>query len=350
MKKLVIVFFSVLLLAASCNFGKDVKVGIIKTANGGIDWQGANTIKDVEKDLLRYSISELKYNNAGDKLYAASFNGGLYSSDDAAENWKGELVGIPIYDFAFHPFDDQVIYVAAYLSDRGRVFVTRDGAKSWTEIYSDSGQGNPVRAIAVNPNNPTELLIGTGKGTVIISQDAGASWRLLQTYNDRINRIYWTTEKIYIVAQQTGLLMSQNGGLNFDLLTKNMRVGAPTGNQTEIFDFGSSVTDYRRLAINPFNRENLLLTTNRGLFSSQNGGSTWNYVTMPFRQQDASVFAVAFAPSSANVVYVSSGAVILKSTDGGVNWTSSDTKTNGLVTSILVSNNLPQLAFAGVSE
>ncbi|HMR55460.1 MAG TPA: hypothetical protein PKD34_02600, partial [Candidatus Doudnabacteria bacterium] len=208
MKKLFLLIFSVSLLAASCNFGEDVKVGIIKTANGGVDWQSANTVKDTDKDLLQRSISELKYNNSGDKLFASSFNSGLYSSEDAAENWNGELVGIPIYDFAFHPFDDQLIYVAVHLSDRGRVFATRDGAKSWTEIYSDAGEGNPVRAIAVNPNNPSEIMIGTGKGTIILSQDAGETWRLLQTYNDRINRIYWKTDKIYIVAQKTGVLMS----------------------------------------------------------------------------------------------------------------------------------------------
>ena len=350
MKKLFILIFSVSLLAVSCNFGEEVKVGIIKTANGGVDWQSANRVKDVEQDLLERSISELKYNNSGDRLFASSFNSGLYSSEDAAENWKVELVGIPIYDFAFHPSDDQTIYAAVHLSDRGRVFATRDGAKSWTEVYSDAGEGNPVRAVAINPNNPSELIIGTGKGTIIGSQDSGATWRLLQTYNDRINRIYWTTDKIYIVAQKTGVLMSQNGGLNFDLITRNLRANNNTGNQNEIFGFGSNVNDHRRLAINPFNSENLLLTTNRGLYASQNGGNTWNYVTMPFRQQDASPFAVAFAPSTDNVVYVSSGAVILKSTSGGVNWTSSDTGTNGLVTSILVSNKLPQLAFAGVSQ
>ncbi len=152
---------------------------------------------------------------------------------------------------------------------------------------------------------------------------------------------------MHVVLQRTGVYRSNDGGRSFSRLTSNLRLPG-TGDDT--IGFGSNITDFRQLAIDPFNSSSLLVTTNRGLFRSSDGGNTWNYATMPFRQQDAAPFAVTFAPSTSNVIYVSSGAVILKSTDGGTSWTSSDTGTNGLVTTILVSPDLPQLAFAGVSE
>lgn len=347
MKKVFLAILALSWIAASCSFNNSTRVGIVKTANGGVDWQSANKIVNADKSLLERSISQMRYNGAGDKIYASSYSGGMYTSDDAAENWTEVLRDIPLYDFVFDPYDDQVIYAAAYLSGKGRVFVTRDGTKSWTEVYSDAADGNPVRAIGLNPSNPSEILIGTGKGSLIRSTDSGASWELVENFNDRINRIYWTDNGLYVVAQKKGLYRSETGGSNFEHLTSKLRTPS---RENEFFTYGGRPTDYRQLAINPNDSDNLLITTNRGLFRSNNGGRSWSYATMPFRQQDASPFAIAFASSSDEVIYVSSGEVILKSTDGGDNWTSSDTGTNGLVTSILVSSNLPQIAFAGVSE
>lgn len=347
MKKFLLIIFAISLLAASCNFSDTAKVGIVKTANGGVDWQGANRIVNTDKSLLERSISMLRYNTAGDRLYASSYNGGLFSSDDAGENWTEVLGSVPLYDFAFDPFDDQVIYAAAYLSERGRVFKTADGGKSWNEIYSDAGEENPVRAIGINPLNPSEILIGTGKGSVILSSDGGASWQLAFNLRERINRIYWTESTLYIVGKETGLYESSNGGGSFEHLTDKIRVNR---RDSEVFLYSSRPNDYRQLAINPNNPENLYLTTNLGVFESNNGGSSWNYVNMPFRQQDASPFAIAFAQTGEEVIYASIGEVILKTTDGGSSWTSSDTGTNGLVTTIVVSRNLAQIAFAGVSQ
>ncbi len=347
MKKLLLIIFAVSLLAASCNFSKTAIVGVVKTANGGVDWQTANKIVNTDKTLLEKSISMLHYNNAGDKLYAASYNGGLYSSDDAGENWTEVLTGVPLYDFVFDPYDDQVIYAAAYLSERGRVLVTRDGGKSWTEIYSDASSGNPVRAIAVNPYSSSDIIIGTGKGSVILSTDRGETWELTLNLRERINRIYWSFDKLYLVGKESGLYQSNSGGRSFERLTDKIRLQR---DNSEILLYGSRPSDYRQLAINPNDPENLFLSTDKGLFESRNGGKSWNYVKMPFRQQDASPFALAFAETGDEVLYASSGEVIMKTLDGGNSWTTSDTATNGLVTTIVVSKNLAQIAFAGVSE
>lgn len=350
MNKILIAILAVSLLAASCDLTKSVHVGIVKTANGGVDWQPANKVTGTEQSLLQRSISQLKYNPGKNKIFAASFSGGLYTSEDAAENWTETLVGIPVFDFVFHPYDENIMYASTYLSDRGRLLATKDGGRSWNEIYSDASTKNPVRAVAINPNNPDEILIGLGKGALIKSDDNGSSWHLLQNYNDRINKIVWENNDLYVIVKSTGVFKSTDGGSSFTQITRGLRVPDKSSNNKYMFSFTGAVNDFRQLVIDPNNWEHLLLTTNKGLYESTDNGASWGYIDLPFRQQDIAPFAVAFANTSESVIYVSIGSVILKSTDNGSNWSSSDTKTNGLVSSILVSPNLPQIAFAGVSQ
>lgn len=347
MTKVLIAVLGISLLAISCN-SEDVKVGIVKTANGGVDWQSANVIKDTEKSLLEKSISKLEFNPAGDKVFASSFGGGLYSTDDAGENWTEVLSNVPIYDFAFHPTNNDIIYAASYLGERGRLLLTRDGGKSWTEVYSDAGEKNPVRAVAINPNNTSEIMIGMGKGALIMSSDEGSNWRLMQNYNDRINRIVWRDNDLYVIVQKTGVFKSSDGGNSSRQITRALG-RLIDRSKVSIFASGN-VNDFRQLAISSSDSDRLFLTTNRGLFESSNGGGSWNYVSMPVRVEDAKTFAVSIAPQSDSVIYVSAASVIFKSTDGGSTWSSGDTGTNGLVTSILISPEQSQLVFAGVSK
>ncbi len=350
MKKIILLLVSISLLGVSCNLGqKTVKVGIIKTANGGVDWQPANKIVNNEKTLLTKSISQLKFSSNSDMIFASSFDGGLYSSEDAGENWTEVLGGVIIYDFAINPIDDKNIYAASYMGDRGRLIATQDGGKTWNEVYSDAGTKNPVRAVAINPSNTAEILIGLGKGSLIESSDSGTSWRLINNYNDRINRIHWqNNSEVYVVVQKTGVFKSKDNGISFSQISKSL---VPPSDRSKSTLFSSRVIkDYRQLAIDQSNSTSLWLTTNKGLFHSVDGGTSWNYVSMPFRQVDASPFAVAVAPTSSSVLYVSSNYIIFKSVDGGLNWSSSNTDTNGLTTSLLISRDLPQVAFAGVSR
>lgn len=335
-------------MGASCNLsGQQVEVGVVKTANGGVDWQPANKIINNEKSLLSRSISQMKFNQAGDKIFASSFDGGLYSSEDAGENWTEVLGGVLIYDFAIDPTNENIMYAASYLGDRGRLINTRDGGKTWTEVYSDAGAKNPVRTVAINPNNTTEIMIGLGKGSVISSTDSGSSWKLVQSYNDRITRIIWLSGEVYVLAQETGVFKSTDNGSSFTQITKTL---VPAINNSRSSIFGRSISQYRQLAVDPSNSSTLWLTTDKGLFRSYDGGNSWNYVNMPVRQRDASPFAVSVAPSSSSVIYASSNSVVFKSLDGGETWSSTTTNTNGLVAVILISRDLPQIAFAGVSR
>lgn len=347
MKKLVIITIAVLaLLSASCDLFGTTTAGVLKTANGGVDWQASNNLKDNAGSIAGLSISKLAFNpQATEIIYASSFNVGLYKSVDGAANWEQILGQIPILDFALHPNDPQTIYVGGYFEERGRALVTRDGGKSWNAIYTASAGNSSVRSIALNPVSPEQVAIGMSQGELILSSDGGATWRLAQSYNDRINKIIWNSDGLYVVVRGTGIFKSSDGGFTFQLITSGLQ---SSGNTSTLSIFGSQVSSYNQLAISSFDPNLMYVTTNLGLYRSRDNGNSWQFVNMPLRQSAIAPTAVAIAPSSDNVVYVSAGSIVYKTADGGNSWSAADTGTDSLVNALLVDPTLPQAAYAGI--
>lgn len=348
-KKIFVLLLGLSLIGAACDpfgSGGTVRVGIVKTANGGVDWQSANVIEGTNQQSLNRSISKLKYQRDNRVLYASSYEGGLFKTDDAAENWQEVLGQVPVYDFAFSPNDHQIIYAAGYLNDRGRLFKTLDGGQSWNDVYVDAGEENPVRAIAVNPTNSEQVIIGLGKGLVILSENAGQTWRQVANYNGRVNQIFWQDYGLYVVVKERGVFRSTDGALSFEEISQNID---RDDNRQGLSLFGTSISDYRQIGLTE-NGQTIYLTANNGLYRTTDGGQSWNYVSMPYRQTDAAPHAVSIAPNDSSILYVSSGSVVFRSNDSGFAWAISDTQTSGLITSFAIDPNLNTLVFAGVSR
>lgn len=365
-KYIIITLCAISLMSASCDLFGAPMAGVYKTSNGGVDWQATNKLNPnspsvnsnantnnsntdtalANGTIAGLGISKLAYDpQKADVVYAGAYNAGLYKSTDGATSWEQILGQIPVIDFTINPNDDQMIYAAGTFNERGRALLTHDGGKSWNTIYTSASTNSAVRAIALNPNSPEQVVIGLSQGELIMSNDAGTTWRLIQSYNDRINQIFWNNDGIYVVVKATGVFKSSDGGNTFQLITANLQ---SSGNTSSLSIFGSSISSFNQMAISLNNPQEMFLTTNQGLYRSYNGGVLWQFVSMPLRQSSISPNAVAIARSSDFVVYVSAGSIIYKTTDGGSTWSTSDTQTNKLVNSLIVDPNLPQAAYAGI--
>ena len=348
MKKLLLITIAALTLtAASCNLFSTPIAGILKTSNGGVDWQASNKLKDGTATIGGLSISKLSFDpQATEIIYASSYNAGLYKSVDGAANWEQILGQIPVIDFVIHPNDSKTIFVAGYFEERGRALVTRDEGKSWNAIYTAGTSNSSARAIALNPSNPEQVAIGMSQGELILSNDSGATWRLVQSYNDRINKIIWNNDGLYVVVRGTGISKSSDGGNTFQLITAGLQ---SAGNTSNLSIFGSTVSSYNQFAISATNPAVMYVTTSLGLYRSFNGGLNWQFVSMPLRQGSVAPMAIAIARSSDNVIYVGAGDLVYKTADGGNSWSTADTQTRGnLVNALLVDPEVPQAAYAGV--
>lgn len=346
--KIIAVICLVLLVSASCDlFGPAVARGVIKTTNGGADWQFANSIKGSKTaSLVGDNISSLAFDFSNpEHLFAGTFNDGLYRSENSGEAWERILSRFSVLDIAVNPYNAQVIYVAGFFDLHGRVLKTSDGGKSWVEIFNEASQNNPVRTLAVNPQSPDEVVIGLGSGDVVKSTDGGSSWRLLESFTDTTSKIRWTTSGIYVVMRSKGVFKSSDGGATFQEITKSLQT---INNFVGISISTAIVQNFYQISVSNFNPQLIYITTDGGLFKTTDSGSRWTFIGLPQKKKEVPATAVAIAPQTDNVVYVSAASVIYKSTDGGFHWQTQDSHTNGTINTLLINPQLPQIVFAGI--
>jgi len=173
-------------------------------------------------------------------LEARNIRDAYFAQKDAQDEPAWEEVGpynVPgrICDLAVHPDYPDTIYVA---SSSGGLFKSVNGGSSWTSIFDD--EGSPaLGAVAIDPSNPDIIYLGTGEPNprnssyegdgVYKSTDGGATWTNIGLESSyRIGRIVVDPkypDTIYVAAVGTywgaahperGLYRSQNGGSTWE--------------------------------------------------------------------------------------------------------------------------------------
>ena len=202
----------------------------------------------------------------------ASACSGIYESKNNGEMWA-KVNGIPSQsrrtrDIVQNPAIPGTIYAA---TTEG-FWMTTNGGKSWAMT---SQRDLEINSIAVHPDAPNKIFIGTNNYGVLVSNDGGKNWASTNdnftsrfTYSitpdiERPNRLYATTQN------------TTTGGGFFFISNDN---GA-TWQQSKTLDISR---------ISPFaviqdrtNSNALYLATNVGMFKSLDRGDVWEQIVTP---------------------------------------------------------------------
>jgi len=342
------ILIALIFLATGCNpFVKTLPAGVLKSVNGGADWQFSNKIATSNTaSLAGLNIAKLMFSPQNrETLFVGSYTGGLFKSTDSGNSWKNILSKIYVYDFVINSNDVNVMYVAGFFADHGRVLKTTDGGASWNQVYNEESAANAVRAIAINPGNPNQLVLGTTSGSVIKSTDGGLSWQLAHNFGDRINRVLWQNGNVYVLNKTKGLFKSSGFADNFvditETLSKTFSLKNMSYNSDTLDSFAQVFVDTSAPAL-------IYITSNKGLYKTIDEGQTWQKQNLPVKPDASDAKAIAIAPSSSNIVFTSVGATIYKSTDAGQTWQTQSTTSGGFINYILIDPQLPQIVYAGI--
>jgi hypothetical protein len=221
-----------------------------------------------------------------------------------------------------------------------------------------------VNSIAINPNNPKVIYVGTTGGGVWRSNDAGNTWTPLLDHEPMIaigepNALAIdpsNTNTIYVGSSTAvnnstgsqgvalnvtlGLLKSTDGGGSWIALGS----GVPTGNTGNASQFAGR--DLYGVTVDPANSNLLNLATNAGLFWSNDGGQNWTAGTNGGGLVQ-SLALDASSPAATRVLFAGvNGQGIVRSNDGGVTWTQVLSSTTAAVANALAGHVAPPPASA----
>ena len=112
---------------------------------------------------------------SGKTAYAGASGGHLFGSTDGGRSWRplGHL-GV-VQALAIGPGDPAVVYAAiagAGTSTAGGLYKSIDGGRSWQRLTTID-----VTVVALDPDHPGTVYVGTGEGAVYKSTDGGTTWQ-----------------------------------------------------------------------------------------------------------------------------------------------------------------------------
>lgn len=130
-------------------------------------------------------------------------NLGLIKSADGGRNWDSvSLLG----EADFHVLESQGDQVYGFDGAQGRLMVSRDGGKDWTERRPPAG----VFALAIDPQDARRVVASTERG-VFTSADEGATWRSRST--KLAGLLAWPAKERLLLMDATGTVQtSEDGG------------------------------------------------------------------------------------------------------------------------------------------
>jgi photosystem II stability/assembly factor-like uncharacterized protein len=204
--------------------------------------------------------------------------------DQGAITANGQVTAI-----AVSPNNPNIIYIGTAW---GGVWLTRDGGDSWTPIFDRApalGVGEPG-AIAIDPVDTNILYVGTSNRDG--SQFSGEA-----------------------TQPPAGLFKSTDGGASWVRLGSGYPSSAPS-NANIFFNQVINV-----VIVDPANNLTVYLASNSGLFVTTDGGFNWTKGVAPAGDVRSLVFDPT-SPAAARILYAGiTGSGVFQSTDGGLHWT-----------------------------
>lgn len=141
--------------------------GAIQTSSdGGKTWAIAG---DAPAKLIDLAVSSAN----PDKVYAAT-EGGLLVSRDGAKSWQPLMAGVPVTTIDI--LADGTIF--AYVPGSG-LLKANESTPKFEKVADGPDPAGYILHLATDQQSPQRMVAVTGTGAIVVSSDAGASWKVL---------------------------------------------------------------------------------------------------------------------------------------------------------------------------
>jgi len=242
-----------------------------------------------------------------------------WTSTDAGLNWTSNYSANTIfYDGEAHPTDGSQVFSGGYKYDGTRwvisFFHSTDGGNNWTDLPLVSTTNTTYgRCVAVSESDPSNILVGgyeyTGSGYipfVFKSTNGGASFTNIApptaVYYIHGVAVHRTNPNTILAGTLLKIFRSTDGGASWTEI----------GSQTYNYDISFSEAD----------NEIVMAAGGNRLYRSTNSGQSWTTITSGLTGSGINWIE----PDAVNtsIAYTGSLSGFFRSSDGGLNWTPSN--------------------------
>lgn len=293
-------------------------VGIFKSSDGGETWQEKLIETDPGQDYDAITSILVDTDNSS-TVYAATYNGFLKSTD-GGETWvskeiQGRFRPDYVVALAMTPAGTNPPAIYAIKNfDRAGVYKSQDGGETWADTNIPNIDGSSPWAMAVDPNNPNVIYVGTPDGRfgsyehLYKSTNGGNSWSLKDSGLPDSRRstpssivIDPRNSDVYVGIEDGGVYKSTDGAGNWNILGNTM-----------------DLASIHHLAVHPTLSSTVLAPVNSaGLAKTTDGGGSWDF--LPGGRSSG---PIAYYPQNPSIIWAGGGTSVSRSTDNGENWTS----------------------------
>ncbi|MEW6323845.1 MAG: hypothetical protein AB1515_00505 [Nitrospirota bacterium] len=202
---------------------------------------------------------------------------GIYKRTDPEAAWLEKVHGMEsvyVVALAADPKRPEILYAGT----SGGVYKSVNRAERWEPINRGldieevgGALSHGVNAIAIHPEEPATLYIGTTRG-LFISTDGGRSWIQIRAVpaGDVSSVVIDSRDPSTVYAGGAGVFKTTDGGVTWQAAS------------------GGLTSNVRVLAMDPQNPRIIYAGTHSGLFKTADGGQTWEQQTLTSREGMAS--------------------------------------------------------------
>ncbi len=258
-------------------------------------------------------------------IYAGAEAQGLYRKEAGEASWKQLTDGLPpspqARAIAIHPQDPNVIFVG---TQRG-VYRSLDRGDHWQRM--NLTEGRIVWSLKFHPGNPQIMFLGTEGSEVYRSQDGGENWDYLSTISnpESVQMAFATRilgigiessspDHMYAALEVGGAARSTDGGQTWEIATRE-------------FTGDVDLMDLHGVAVGSADSSAVFISNRTGVWRTRNRGESWENLRFDQFSDIKYSRGVQAAPDDPNTLYACVGmnfgseeGGVLRTTDLGETW------------------------------
>jgi photosystem II stability/assembly factor-like uncharacterized protein len=234
-----------------------------------------------------------------------------YKTTDAGKNWRlikdGMIDDSDVFAITVDPRNPENVIASACSG----IYQSRNGGEKWAKIQGIPSQSRRTRDILQHPSIPSTIYAATTEG-FWMSTTGGKTWSLTTPRALEINSIAVhpdMPERVFIGTNNYGVMVSNDGGKNF----------APT-NDNFSSRFVYSVTPDSQQPNRLYAATHNTATGGGFFFISNDGGQSWTSAK-GLEVNRVRAFVLRQDPIDANKMLMGSNIGIFQSMDRGMSWT-----------------------------